>query len=334
MKTRTIIVAVLLLLLAGVFFWRVEWDTAFLPARVNTQMTERAPRPLAALPGAVPFGEPPAPSAPHLYRRYCAACHGEQGEPPAFLASYPGMPSIPTLRVPPPQPATWAESLELGRGAMPAYGALLTPEQREALLRYLPTLGSAPPHPLAASPARVAVQVAPARGVPAAPARPWWAMATAWGLSLVLGGFFVRHLLILCGAGGRRGRFEVQLLLTLAPLAVGLVAGHLLPGGAAFTLPACAFPAGVALYALSRRGQTEPFYRPLMTTALAVAAYALVVPHMVGSYLPGRLAMLSLVHILGFVVLLALLLLLYLLPASPRRRMLHAAAVLLALLLF
>ena len=334
MNPRSLIVAVLLLLLAGVFLWRVEWDTAFLPVRFNAQMTEREPRSFAAPPGAVPFGEPHITPVSHLYRRYCAACHGEQGEPPAFLAAYPGMPSIPSLRVPPPQPATWAESLELGRGAMPAYGAVLTPEQREALLRYLPTLGSVSPPFLAASPARVAVEVAPARALPAAPGRPWWAIATAWGLSLVLGGFFVRHLLILCGAGGRGGRFEVQLLLTLAPLALGLAVGQLLPGGAAFTLPACAFPAGVALYALRRRGQMEAFYRPLMTTALAVAAYALVVPHMVGTYLPGRLAHLSAEHGAGFIALMALLLLLYLLPFSPRRRMLHAAAVLLALLLF
>ncbi len=330
MKTRSIIVFVLLLL-AGVFFWRVEWDTAFLPARFNAQMTEREPRSSAALPAAVPFGEPPSPSAPQLYRRYCAACHGEQGEPPAFLATYPGMPAIPTLRVPPPQPATWAESLELGRGAMPAYGAVLTAEQREALLRYLPTLGSAQPCPPAASPARVEVEVPPARMLSAAPARPWWAVGMAYGISLLLGGFFVRHLLILCGAGGRHGRFEVQLLLTLLPLALGLAVGHLLPGGAAFTLPACAFPAGVALYTLWRRGQTEPFYRPLMTTALAVAAYAQVVPHMVASYLPGRLFMPPGAQGFGVAALMVLLLLLYLLPSSPRWRVIYAAAVLLAL---
>lgn len=288
MKARILTLA-LLLPAAALLVWRVEWDRTFLPARLQQDMTERSrtPRPHPA--GAIPFeGNKQAVSTDLLYRQHCAACHGENGAPPPHLATFPGMPQIPQLCPPPPDTSTWEESISQGRGAMPAYAALLSPEQIRALIAYIPTLeqkASAPP-PRPKPRAAAQTDTPPPR-----PVRLHWAWGRAWIsflLSLPLGLAFLRGIMPHTKGAHLPGAFEKSLALSLGSAAVGTLAGLALWGSAAFALPALAFAGGLSCHALLKRGSTEPYYPALQTTALAIAAYALAIPWLVGSYLPGN----------------------------------------------
>lgn len=335
MKGRLLTLA-LLLPAAALLIWRVEWDSAFLPARLQQDMTERsrAPRPHVA--GAIPFeSNKQAAPADLLYRQHCAACHGANGTTPPYLANYPGMPQITSLYPPPPDTSTWADSISRGRGAMPAYASLLTPEQIQSLIAHIPTLGQtarndqAPlSHPQATEQARasqsalVAIHFA------------WERALVSFLLSLPLGMVFLRSIMPRKKEAQLPGAFEKSLALTLGSAAASALAGLILWGSSAFVLPSLAFAGGLACHALSRRGHVESCYPALQTTALAVAAYALTIPHLVGNYLPGS-SLPWYLTALHAVCLGALLVLILLLPIhslrSARGLFLHAVAVLLVL---
>lgn len=87
--------------------------------------------------GSAPLGES---TGALLFRTYCAACHGPQGEGrigPALNA---------TGRVPQMDEATLREVIRQGRPgtAMPAWGERLSEAEIEALIRFLRELGREP----------------------------------------------------------------------------------------------------------------------------------------------------------------------------------------------
>lgn len=292
MKIKVIII-LFVLLVGGLFIWRVEGDRAFLPARVNADMTVRLFSNQAPVRGAVPFANT---SQSHinparLYRQYCAACHGEQGVPPPYLAHYPGMPQITALNPTPSDCATWPESVARGRGAMPSYADILTDHQREALLQYLPTMGSCA--------STVSVQrsiraVTPGQEL----STPHGAIVSvAWGkvvagfvVSLVVGVYFVRYLVPLCRGEWGNKSFARLLAGTMVPAAVAMLIGTWLWKSAGYALAAFAFAAGMLVDILKLRGRIAPYQGALYTVSLAVVAYAVAVPWLVGSYLPGKTA--------------------------------------------
>lgn len=333
MKTRILTLAILLPA-AALLVWRVEWDSAFLPARMQQDMTVRSRHPRPHLAGAVPFeGNRQAAPTDLLYRQHCAACHGENGITPAYLSNYPGMPHIPQLSPPPQDTTSWADSISRGRGAMPAYASILTPEQIQSLVAHIPTLqqkASAPP-PL---PRLRTNEQAHAPEPPASLPFAWGRALVSFLLSLPLGVVFVRGLMPRKKGEALPGAFEKSLALIMGAAAVSTLAGLVLWGSSAFVLPALAFAGGLASHALFRRGDTEPGYPALQTAALSIAAYALAIPLLVGSYLPGAGIPwhLTTAHgvCLGVLVVLALLLSIHPLR-TPRALMLHAMAVLLVL---
>ncbi len=334
MKARILSLA-LLLPAAALLCWRVEWDSAFLPARLQNDMTERTRIPRGHVPGAIPFaGLQPEPSTPLLYRQYCAACHGEHGQTPPFLANTLGMPQIPHLSSTAPDSAAWTESISRGRGAMPAYATLLTPEQIEALVQHIPHLGQpesgvqpAPP----TTPAPAPHCVAPA--TPPESPFAWGRTCLSFLISLPLGWLFQRGVMPR-SAGQRPVSFERSLALTLAAAAAASAAGIALWGSAAFALPALSLAAGLSCQALLKRGAVSPSFPAMQITALAIAAYALSIPLLVGSYIPGAStpSSVSTAHAL---CLGALLVLAVALTArswrTPRALVLHAVVVLLVL---
>ena len=82
----------------------------------------------------------PADSSAAIYARSCAACHGPSGTPKATMAGQ--MTDFANAQT----MSTVADSVMLrilsdGKGRiMPAFKARLTPEQRNALVRYIRTL--------------------------------------------------------------------------------------------------------------------------------------------------------------------------------------------------
>lgn len=334
MKARILTLAVLLPA-AALLVWRVEWDRSFLPARLQQDMTERSRvlRPHPA--GAIPFeGNKQAVPTDLLYRQHCAACHGENGTTPPHLANFPGMPQITQLCPPPPDTTTWADSISRGRGAMPAYTEMLTPEQIQALVEHIPTLqqkASAPP-PLP-RPRATEHANAPAP-LPGSIHFAWGRAVVSFLLSLPVGLAFLRGIRPRATGAQLPGAFEQSLALTLGSAAAGTLAGLALWGSAAFALPALAFAGGLACHTLFKRGTAEAYYPALQTTALAIAAYALTIPWLVGHYLPGHTVPGGFIaaHAGCFGAILVLTLLL---PVgrwrTPRGRMLHAVAVLLVL---
>lgn len=334
MKTGILTLAILLPA-AALLMWRVEWDRAFLPARMQQDMTERSHVSRPHLAGAVPFeGNKQSAPADLLYRQHCAACHGENGTPTAYLARYPGMPQITQLSPPPQDTSTWADSISRGRGAMPAYSSLLTPEQIQALVAHIPTLKqkpSAPPAlPLPRTRERAQAPISPPASIPFA----WGRALVSFLLSLPLGMGFVRGIMPQKKGEPLPGAFEKSLALTLGSAAVSTLAGLVLWGSSAFALPALAFAGGLACHALCRRGDTAPGYPSLQTAALSIAAYALAIPLLVGHYLPGASLprYLTAAHGACMVAVLAAALLLSIRSLrTPRALMLHAIAVLLVL---
>lgn len=288
MNARLPIIALLLLLL-GLFIWRVEWDSAFLPARFNAAMTQRPSIGQAPPPGAVPFAPAASPiAADLLYRQYCAACHGMQGSPPPYLATYPGMPQITNLRTTPPNTA-WADSIARGRGAMPAYAATLTPEQIQVLLHHITTLGqAASPTPQAHQNERSKAFIQAPMTHPAPLHFDWKVALATLLLSLPLGSAFVAALLPPGGGKERKEQFAARLLLLLASAGLAMGVGTVLWGDAGFAMPALSFTAGLALRLLLCQGKTKAPHSALLTLALSLSAYALAIPLLVGSYLPGK----------------------------------------------
>lgn len=289
MNARACFIA-LFIILCGLFIWRVEWDTSFMPVRFNAAMTNRHGMQQAPPPGAVPYGSAASGHTVHLlYRQRCAACHGEQGTPPPYLASYPGMPHITNLRATAPA-TTWADSIARGRGAMPAYGNTLAPEQIQALIQHIPTLGQAPP-PTPVHRRVLRRQVLPHPSAPAPTAhfiRDWWIPMVTFLLSIPLGYAFVAILLPLCGTTNQTRNFTTQLLLTITTAGLGMGIGTVLWGAAGFAMLAFAFAAGVALHLLRSKGQMPSYMPAILTLALSLSAYALAMPLLVGSYLPGK----------------------------------------------
>lgn len=334
MKVRILILTVLPAA-AALLMWRVEWDRAFLPARMQQDMTERSRTPLPHLTGAIPFGcNRQTASADLLYRQHCAACHGESGTPAAYLANYPGMPQIPQLCPPPQDTSTWADSISRGRGAMPSYSSLLTPEQIQAQVAHIPTLKQKPsapsPIPRPVKSERAHAPISPPASIPFA----WGRALASFLLSLPLGMVFVCGIIPRQKGGPLPGTFEKSLALTMGAAAVSTAAGLALWGGSAFTLPALAFAGGLACHTLFRCGDAAPGYPSLQTAALSIAAYALAIPLLVGHYLPGASLPRNLTIMHG-VCLSVLVVLALLLPIrslrTPRALMLHAIAVLLVL---
>lgn len=291
MKAHACLIA-LLVILCGLFIWRVEWDTSFMPARFNAAMTKRHGMQQAPPPGAVPYGPAACNHTAHLlYRQRCSACHGEQGTPPPYLASYPGMPHITNLHSTAPA-ATWTDSITRGRGAMPAYGNTLTPEQIKALIQHISTLGQAlPPTPVRRlAPRRQALPRPPAPAPTASFTRDWWSPIVTFLLSIPLGYAFTATLLPLCVASNKKRNFAPQLLLIITTAGLGMGIGTVFWEAAGFAMIALAFAAGVALHLLRSKGQMPSYMPAILTLALSLSAYTLAIPLLVGSYLPGKSA--------------------------------------------
>ncbi len=287
MKVRGVTITAVLLL-AGFICWRVEWDVAFLPARFNADMTLRERAPQSCLPGVVPFGEPEPVQAHLLYRQYCAACHGLRGEPPPFLAKYPGMPHIPNLRLQETDTSTWRESIVRGRGAMPAYDSCLSASQIDALLQYVeswPAAGAAQALALSSR------MCAPSAGFVPQPSFRAVMQGVGWGLvaflfSLPMGYGMVRAIVLM--RQETQKSYARRLVVCISLGGGSMLVGYLLWGAAAFAMPAFVFAVGTSVHMLRRIKQTVGSLSALHTAALAIAAYAFAVPVLVGGYLPDH----------------------------------------------
>ncbi len=142
---------------ALLFLWRTLGDRSGLPPRLMTDMTARPdaaplPPPAGTLPYAAAAPADPRSSAPNaalLFHRHCATCHGADGRGRSFVARQPGMPAVSNLRTNTASDAQKRSSLSTGRGAMPAFGSRLRPEELEALLRHVIQLAAQPASPQA-----------------------------------------------------------------------------------------------------------------------------------------------------------------------------------------
>lgn len=268
--------------------WRVEFDTSFLPARANGQMTQRERSVQPPPPHAVPFGERIAPDDALLYRQNCAACHGMTGQPSAYLLNHPEMPHIAVFSDSVTSPAETRDIISQGRGAMPAFFPALDAAQIHALAETVqlfrtespPEFPSVPPPSARPEPSHVSPEPA------ACPSFNFLRAGAVFVLAAVCGFLMWRLLFIpICSAEKRTSPAKVAAVIGIG--AAAAITGGFLGTWGGFILPASAFALGGALTILYRLGNNvSPALIALQTAALAVSCYAAAAAYLTAAYCP------------------------------------------------
>ena len=87
-------------------------------------------------------------SAPALYKRYCARCHGAQGEGPSRPNKlYPYLTLVASPMIQKKDRAAVRQQIVEGEGPMPSFRRRLTPEEVERLIDFTLGLPSRLPSP-------------------------------------------------------------------------------------------------------------------------------------------------------------------------------------------
>lgn len=135
-------VAMLLLLYA---LWRISFDSTSYPPHYNPEMTPKITCSRPIPPGAIPLKErehvPIHPqSASTVFEWQCAICHGVDGKADTYTATYAGMPTVADLSASEKNDDEIRHDITHGRGAMPAFGKRLSPQEIETLIPLLHSL--------------------------------------------------------------------------------------------------------------------------------------------------------------------------------------------------
>jgi mono/diheme cytochrome c family protein len=81
-----------------------------------------------------------AQSSADIYKSKCQMCHGADGTPPAAMAKSMGMKDLKSDDVQKQSDADLKNTIEKGKGKMPAFAGKLTPAQIDDLVKYVRSL--------------------------------------------------------------------------------------------------------------------------------------------------------------------------------------------------